>query len=163
MLPQLAIPEPVLPHPIPGYRLPETPEHRLSWSFVTEQMSAARYYWITTVNRHGQPHAVPVWGLWYEHRVHLEGSPKTAWARNALRQPDVSLHLPSAEQVVLIEGRAQFLGDTDLDAAAWHTLDTQYQTKYATHQGSPWIVIHPRKVVAWDHPNLQTMTCWSFE
>jgi hypothetical protein len=162
MLATLKIPEPVLPQPVPGYLLPTTRQNILPWAFVVEQMSASMFYWISTINRKMQPHTVPVWGIWYENRVHLEGSPKTTWAGNAIRNPDVSIHLPSAEQVVLIEGRAQFLKDDDIDEATWKTIDTLYQTKYQVQKGSPWIVVHPRKVLAWDNPNLKTMTCWNF-
>ena len=162
MLTPLIIPDPTLPTPIPGYKLPTSPTSLLTWQFVADQMHAARYYWISTINRNNQPHAVPVWGIWYENRVHLEGSPKTAWAKNAIRTSAVSIHLPSAEQVVLIEGTAQFLDDTDLDSAAWHTIDSQYQAKYQITEGSPWVMIHPRTVMAWDHPNLSSMTRWQF-
>ena len=159
---KLILPEPVLPKQIPGYRLPDKTDHMLDWSFVAEQMSTARYYWISTVNRKTRPHAVPVWGLWYENRVYLEGSPKTAWAGNAMRNPQVSVHPPDAEKVVIIEGAAQFLEDEDLDPNTWNTIDTLYQSKYQVLKGSPWILIHPRKVLAWDNPDLQTMTCWNF-
>ena len=162
MLEKLIIPEAVLPKTIPGYKLPETPENSLDWAFVAEQMHSARFYWISTVNRKWQPHAVPLWGIWYENRVHLEGSPKTAWAKNAIGNPDVAVHLPSAEQVVLIEGKAQFLEGADLDPAIWKIIDTLYQTKYQLDHGSPWIVIHPRNVLAWDNPNLKSMTRWHF-
>jgi Pyridoxamine 5'-phosphate oxidase len=159
---KLIIPEPILPKQIPGYRLPDNPDHLLDWSFVAEHMSTARHYWISTVNRKNHPHAVPVWGLWYENRVYLEGSPKTAWASNAMRNPNVSVHLPDAARVVIIEGVAQFIEDDDLDPATWEAIDTLYQSKYQVLEGSPWILIHPRKVLAWDNPNLQSMTCWNF-
>lgn len=160
---KLIIPEPVLPKHIPGYRLPEKTDRMLDWSFVAEQMNAAHYYWISTVNLKNHPHAVPVWGLWYENRLYLEGSPKTAWASNAMHNPYVSVHLPDAEKVVLIEGLAQFLGDNDLDQSTWKTIDMAYQSKYQVPKGSPWVLIHPGKVLAWANPDLQTMTCWNFK
>lgn len=80
-----------------------------------------------------------------------------------MRNAHVSLHLPDAEKVVLIEGQAEFLGDEAIDQSTWKTIDTMYQNKYRVQTGSPWIVIHPRKVLAWDNPNLKTMTCWIFE
>jgi len=106
---------------------------------------------------------VTVWGIWRENRVHIEGSPKTAWAHNAIHSPAVSVHLPDAEKVVCIEGHAEFLEDEALDRATWETIDTIYQTKYHVEKGAPWIVIHPRMVLAWDNPNLRSMTCWKFE
>ena len=48
MLPKLMIPAPEAPKPIDGYGLPDAPQ--LDWSFVSEQMAAARYYWISTAD-----------------------------------------------------------------------------------------------------------------
>jgi nitroimidazol reductase NimA-like FMN-containing flavoprotein (pyridoxamine 5'-phosphate oxidase superfamily) len=125
-------------------------------------MSRARYYWISTINKKNRSHAVPVWGLWHENRLYIEGSPKTVWVSSAMRNPYVSVHLPDAEKVVIIEGMVQFLEDDDLDPDGWKTIDTLYQSKYQVLKGSPWILVHPIKVLAWDNPDLQTMTCWNF-
>ena len=64
MLPKLTIPPSEAPKPIDGYGLPDAPQ--LDWSFVSEQMAAARYYWISTADTDDadapQPHVAPLWG-----------------------------------------------------------------------------------------------------
>lgn len=42
-------------------------------------MSETEFYWISSVSKDGIPHAVPVWGIWFENRKFFDGSPKTKW------------------------------------------------------------------------------------
>jgi hypothetical protein len=159
---KLPIPEAIPPHNIPHYGLPETKEKLLSWEFVSQQMSNARYFWIATSNQE-YPHTIPVWGLWHAERVFFDGSLKTKWARNLAKNPNIVVHLPGAEQVVIINGYIK-TRKTDSDTFDWKKLDTLYQKKYDTKSyREPFFVVHPRKVLAWDAANLGTMTRWIFE
>ena len=148
---------------IPGYKMPEDERGLLSWDFVAEQMNQSRYYWLNTTLADGRPHAVPVWGIWHENRVYFDGSYKTAWSINLTRDPRIAVHLPDGNQVVMIEGIAHMIGDDEIDKATWATLDTTYQRKYNVAQGSPYWVVFPHKVLAWDNANLQSMTRWIFK
>ena len=60
MLTPLVIPDPVPARKVPGYKMPETRENLLSWDFVADQMTNARFYWLSTNYADGRPHAVPV-------------------------------------------------------------------------------------------------------
>jgi general stress protein 26 len=163
MLPELTIPQPQPPRDIPGYKLPQVNEQLLTWDFVARQADQAKYYWLATVSPSGQPHTVPVWGIWYMDRVHFEGSPQTRWARNLAQNTNIAVHLPDGEQVVIIEGKVQMIGDDELTSEEWNTLDSAYREKYSVLHGSPYYVVHPKKVLAWDTPSLATMTRWVFE
>jgi general stress protein 26 len=163
MLKKLVIPAAVLPYQTPVYKLNNDPSKLLSWDFVVQRMTQARHYWLATTSLDGQPHSTPVWGLWHENRLHIEGNPNSRWIRNLQQNPQISVSLPSGDKVVIIEGNVQFIEDDELDEAAWERLDTAFQTKYAVEQGSPYIVVHPRKIMAWDTEGLETMTRWIFE
>lgn len=161
MLTKLVIPESSIPDNIMAYELPKAGDTLLTWDFVVQHMATARNYWISTTSADLSPHAVPVWGIWHENRVYIEGSPKTKWARNLAKNPSILVHTPDAEKVVIIHGRLQILEDDDIDSATWDILDTSYQAKYDTKEGSPYMVVHPHKVLAWnDH--IRTMTRWIF-
>lgn len=160
MLPQLIIPLPEAPAELPGYGLPDKP--MLDWAFVAERMSAASYYWIATAGPDGEPHTVPLWGVWHDDRLHFDGSPETRWARHLRANPAVAAHPPDAENVVIIEGQARMLADDELTEGEWARLDNQYQAKYDS-EGSPYWVVEPRLVLAWDGVRLGTMTRWRFE
>ncbi len=67
----------VIPHALPakkvaGYRMPEDTTNLLSWDFVSAHMLPSRRNWLNTIAADGRPHAVPVWGIWYNNRVHFE-------------------------------------------------------------------------------------------
>ena len=162
MLRKLRIPEASIPHQIPVYKLNKSSEKLLSWEFVVQRMTQARHYWVTTTCPDGRPHARPLWGLWYENRVYVDGNPAARWHRNLQQNPVISVHLPEGDKVVIIEGHIQIIEDDDLSEAEWQQLDTAYQTKYATEEGSPYIVVHPDKIMAWDNAGLDTMTRWVF-
>ena len=147
---------------VPGYQMPADHANLLSWEFVDEQMAQAEFYWIGSVNRAGGPHVVPLWGLWYESRVHFDGSPQTGWAMNLLRNPQVAVHLPNAVRVVVIYGHARMIEDDELNEQEWHQLDRAYQQKYGVDEGSPYWYVEPTKVLAWDGGDLHTMTRWLF-
>ena len=36
----------------------------LPWSWAAERLVPNRNYWVVTVSSNGQPHALPVWGVW---------------------------------------------------------------------------------------------------
>jgi general stress protein 26 len=162
MLPHIAVPAAQPVRPIPGYGMPQEVALLLDWSFVQREMTASRHYWLATTREDGQPHVAPVWGLWHEDRFHFEGSPRTAWARDLAGDARVAVHLPKADRVVIVEGIARMIGDDEISDEEWHALDSQFQTKYAVSQGSPFRYVQPTKVLAWDGEDLQTMTRWLF-
>ena len=163
MLKPLTIPTPQPVKKVPGYEMSETSDHLLEWQFVVEQMQAAENYWIACINGNGAPHVVPLWGIWFENRVHFDGSPETGWAKNLFANGEIAVHLPSADQVVIINGYAQTLGDDEFTESEWALLDGHYQKKYGKYNleaGSPYWYVQPSKVIAWK--DMQTMTRWIF-
>ena len=145
---QLTIPNAGPARKVLGYEMPEDEGRLLSWDFVVERMASAEYYWINTVYPDGRPHTVPLWGVWHENRVHFDGSPQTAWATNLRSNPQIAVHLPDAEKVVVIYGSARMIEDDELDEQAWDLLDSLYQTKYEVTEGAPYWFVEPSKVLA---------------
>ena len=162
MLKQIIVPEPTPARKVKGYQMSETRENLVSWDFVSEQMSRSRHYWISTLFPDGRPHVVPVWGIWYENRFHFEGSLQTAWGQNILKNPQIAVHLPDGDKVVIIEGTAHFIEDDEIDDETWNILDGTFQKKYLVDKGSPYIYVRPRRVLAWNGESLTTMTRWLF-
>ncbi len=122
MLNQVVIPTPIPARKVPGYQMPEDTNNLLSWTFVAEQMTNAHVYWLSTLYADGRPHVTPLWGLWYKNRIHFDGNPKTGWLGNLLRTPQVAVHLPDGDKVVIIEGLAR--GD---EARWWWTRMISYR------------------------------------
>jgi general stress protein 26 len=94
------------PHIPTEYGVPRDAKRLLPWSHVSERMAAAAHYWICTVGANGQPHATPVDGLWIDDQLFFGGSSQTRRSRNLAANPAVCVHLPSADDVVRLQGEA---------------------------------------------------------
>lgn len=123
----------------------------LDWPELERRLTASRNYWVCTTRPDGRPHAMPVWGLWFEGALWFSTDPASRKARNLERQPAVVVHLESGDEVVVVEGSAQrfpaeSLPDGWLDA---------YEEKYgfrpdpADEQGC-FYRVPPVKLLSWD-------------
>lgn len=154
------IPKAGRPFPVEGYGVPESEEGLLSWDFVVERAKKSRNYWIGTVLPDGRPHAMPVWGVWVDDRLHFGGGPHTRWSRNLEHQPHVVVHLESGDEVVIFEGTVTRI--TDPKSEALKRVDDGYEEKYKMRHGPPVWVLHPKKVFAWkEFPT--SVTRWVFD
>lgn len=158
----LVIPQPSLPRYVQGYSMPKTENKLLSWSFVDNTLYRSNFYWLATIDNKGLPHTVPLWGIWFENRVFFDGHPQTKWIRNLMANNHVSVHVPSPEQVCIIEGKAVIIDDNDLTKEEWDVLDQTYVKKYDQLVGSPYIYIEPNKILVWDTSTFEHMTIWNF-
>jgi uncharacterized protein YceH (UPF0502 family) len=117
----------------------------LPWRWVHERLERAPTYWLVTTGLGHAPHATPVWGVWMDQRLLLTvGSP--VHNRNRDANPNVTVHLESGTDVVIVEGAAH------VDARP-HTVEPfldRYRRKYdyeIDHHDA--FVVVPSKVMAW--------------
>lgn len=82
------------------------PQSFLPWSHVEQRLIEAKHYWLCTVRPDGRPHAIPRWAVWLDQKIYFDGSPKTFHARNIAQNPNITLHLESGADVVIVEGVA---------------------------------------------------------
>lgn len=141
-----AVPAPSRPH-IPDYGIPDTTEGTLPWSHAVERLMQARNYWVTTAGPDGQPHAVPVWGIWIEGVLVFGGGDKTRWVRNLAANPRIAVHLESGDDVVILEGAAEQITDPEHPLIARN--NDAYQAKYGMGAGVPVWVLRPHVAMAW--------------
>jgi len=147
---------------IPGYGVPETGEGMLTWDFVTERMKKARNFWIATIGPNNRPHTRPVWGVWVDETAYFGGSPDVRWARNLAASPEVTVHLESGDEAVIIEGTVEKLTEENADPALLSRIDDAYEAKYNMRHGTPVYRVRPRVVFAWkEFPT--TPTRWRFD
>jgi PPOX class probable F420-dependent enzyme len=72
--------------------------------------------WLSTTGPDGAPHTAPVWVAVADGSAHLFTSRGTRKARNVAANPRVVVHLPDAEDVLIVEGRLRDVGRPE-DAA----------------------------------------------
>ena len=161
------ISRPIMPK---DYGVPLGEDTLLQWTTVEAQLMKERIYWVCTVRPDGRPHAVPLWGAWYNERFYFDGSPETRHVRNLIANPAVSVHLESGEEVVIIEGQGKAVGKPARDVA--EGLYQIYKSKYMGYPGyeptpEMWdegglYEIVPQRVLAWSNfPS--DATRWVFE
>lgn len=77
----------------------------LPWEWAEEKLAAARTYWIATTRADGRPHCRPVWGLWLEEGFYF--STGSLAAINLGTNPEITVHLESGDDVLILEGVAE--------------------------------------------------------
>jgi hypothetical protein len=82
----------------------------LAWPAVADRLHEARNLWLTTTAPGSPPHAVPVWGAVHAEVLHLYTSRGSRKARNIAAEPRVVVHLPDAEDVLIVDGRLRDVG-----------------------------------------------------
>jgi general stress protein 26 len=140
-----------------------TPYTPPTWDSITERVRTSRNYWICSISPDGQPHALPVWGIWLEDCLYFVTKRASKKARNLLDNPKVAIHLESGDDVVSFQGTVAEVRDlTRLDQVA-----TVYTAKYNGDEIFPDIEVVfellPHVAFTWLESNYhQTATRWRF-
>jgi len=153
-----------LPHVPPLYGL-KSPHKFLAFTHAEEHLAKARNYWICTARPDGRPHSIPVWGFWIDGAFYFGTARSSRKARNLVHNPALSVHLESADDVIILEGSAVEVDLTDqplfkkLDAAS----RAKYNMPLMIVPESVLYSVRPTVVLAWtekDFPN--NATRWKF-
>ncbi|RMF82876.1 MAG: pyridoxamine 5'-phosphate oxidase [Chloroflexi bacterium] len=165
---QLKIPKPQ--RPIMGnYGIAATDEGLMAWTWVRDEMTKSRNYWICTTRPDGRPHAAPVWGVVVDDVIYFGSAKSAVKARNLSHNPQVVVHLESGDDCVIVEGEVFSVDDMSL----LERIAADYGKKYVSFTPSAGDLhsetgvtygVAPQIVMAWkesDFPN--TATRWVFE
>ena len=149
-------------------------ESLLPWSWADEHLAKERNYWLVSVRRNGFPQARPLWGVWSDGLLYL--SVGHAGLQRA-EEPeegrlDVSVHVDSAVDVVIVEGTIERVADEygggrfkipgGVDDEALHRAGELYKAKYDYSADFVNFVVRPRVVYGWRAEDVRTATKWTF-
>ena len=132
------------------------PVSEVPWEHVEKRLTESINYWMCSVYPNGRPHVVPRWGAFLDGKFYYDGSPETRHARNIEKNPNVTLHLESGNDVVIMEGTSQPASKPDRELA--QRLSEAYCAKYESDGYAPkpsqWdegglYVFTPRQCLAW--------------
>ena len=146
-----------LPHFPQGYIPPEGGKDKLPWVYIQQRMQESKNYWIATATPYGKPSVTPVWGVWLDDRLYFDGSPQTRRGRNIAANPQISVHLESGDEAVMLDGEAVMFKEPP-DRSLAERIAAAYKDKYAQAGYSPepdqWnegglFEFVPHKVIAW--------------
>jgi len=144
---------------------------RLPWSWAVERLTLARNYWIATTRPDGRPHTRPVWGVWLDGAFHF--STGSLAAGNLEANSEISVHLESGSEVVIVEGVAEPVADIAVVEVAIAAYNEKYRWDVDPHaMPGPLYAVRPRLAFGWlsDASGLDggsafhgTATRWRFE
>jgi hypothetical protein len=83
----------------------------LEWSEVADRLAVSRSFWLVTSSARAVPHVSPVWGVVVAGRFHLFSERTTLKARDLAENPRAVVHLENAEDVLIVHGRMEDLGE----------------------------------------------------
>lgn len=152
---------------LPDYGIAADTDGLLPWQYVSNQMAKARNYWIGTVRPDGRPHVTPVWGVWVDEIFYFGMGPRSVKARNLVANPALVVHLESGDDVVILEGEAEWLAAAD--PALWARIADGYAAKYDGFRPDPptaqqpFITLRPKRALGWlEKDFVRSATRWSF-
>ena len=139
----------------------------LPWSHAEQRLEKSRSYWICTARPDGRPHSMPVWGSWVEGALYFGTGSDTRKAKNLAHNPNVSIHLESADDMVVFEGTVEVIDPTKFDKATVKRFDAisrkKYKMPFTIMPGSVFYRVKPRVAWAWQEKKFPySSTRWEF-
>lgn len=101
------------------YGVPDESAGLLPWSWAAERLAGNKNFWLTTVDRSGAPHSMPVWGWWDDDTgaFWFSCADGAAKVRHLRSNPAVTITTDDTVEVVSIRGRAATVETAEPDAA----------------------------------------------
>ena len=123
----------------------------MPWARLVDRMRSAYVYWVATSSPGGRPHAIPVWGVWLDGTLYFSNGANTRTGRNLAANPNVTVHLESGEDVVIVEGRVDVVTNRRLIKQ----INDAYMPKYVWRERSdgPWYALRPEAAFSWLAPS----------
>ena len=152
------------PH-MPGYGIkgPTEGSGLLPWKWAEERLGKVHNFWVATTRPDGQPHVMPVWGVWMEDALYFSTGARSRKARNLKVNPSCVVCGEHARGQVVIEGVAKRLSDPKL----WKRFAKVYEKKYnfdmSGYSAEPFYAVRPQTVFGlWEKDFLGSATRWKF-
>ena len=128
----------------------------LHWVDVAARLAPSRIYWLGTTAPNGSPHATPVWGAVVDATLYVYTERSTAKAKNLARDPRAVLHLESGDDVVIVHGALEDVGDPSVAPEVVDALALKYDRpedqRYLPSSDDDFDVLyrfHPRRALLW--------------
>ena len=80
---------------------------------IERRLQTEQNLWLATVRPNGTPHLVPIWFVWVAGKIYVCTGIDSVKARNVRQNPQVSIALEDGSHPIVIEGRAQPIGQAE--------------------------------------------------
>jgi hypothetical protein len=120
----------------------------LPWAWAEQRLTVARNYWIATTRLDDRPHARPVWGVWLDRAFYF--STGSLAAVHLPSRPEITVHLESGNEVVIIEGRARTVDERPLIVRIVEVYNPKYHWEMDPDElPGPFYEVKPRVAFGW--------------
>lgn len=157
-----AAPHTERPH-ISGYGISKSKTGMLPWKWAEKMLTESREYWIMSVRPDGRPHAMIIWGVWFDGAFWFGTGAKTQKARNLAKNPNCVVGTQNAAEAVILEGVAELVSD----AAMQRKLEPESLRKYGMSGGGgsePVYRVRPTRAFGFIEKTFpKTATRWTFD
>jgi Pyridoxamine 5'-phosphate oxidase len=147
---------------IAGYGIPKSKAGLLPWKWAVKKLTESRQYWMITVRADGRPHAMIIWGLWFDGAFWFGTGSQTQKARNLSTNPNCIVGTQDAAEAVILEGVAELITDTEIP----RKLEPVSLRKYGMSGGDgsePVYCVRPHRVFGLVEASFpKTATRWTF-
>jgi nitroimidazol reductase NimA-like FMN-containing flavoprotein (pyridoxamine 5'-phosphate oxidase superfamily) len=96
------------------------------WTEASEQLEQASTYWLATVKPNGQPHVMPVLGVWLDSALYFTSGEAARKARNLARNSHCVITAAGRNLDLVVEGEAVKVRDE----AELQRVADRYASKY---------------------------------
>jgi hypothetical protein len=148
---------------IPDYGISKSKTGLLPWKWAVKSLTESREYWIVTVRSDGRPHAMIIWGFWFDGAFWFGTGSKTQKARNLAKNPNCIVGTQNAAEAVILEGVAERI----TDGAILKKLEPTSLRKYGMSGGNgsePFYRVRPKRIFGLIEKSFpKTATRWTFE
>lgn len=149
---------------MPGYGILDAQSGKglLPWSWAVERLSDGHNYWVATTRPDGRPHAMPVWGVWFDNRFYFSTGEQSRKARNIAENPHCAVGTERGTDAVVIEGVAELV----TGEAVRNRFAKLYGQKYKwdlTGFDEPIYAVRPSVVFGLTSGLAETATRWVFD
>ena len=86
----------------------------MPWTWATERLTNARNYWLATTRPDGNPHLMPVWGIWLDDAFYFSTGTQSRKARNLAENPRCAIGCELGDDQIVLEGVAELTTDSVL-------------------------------------------------
>lgn len=118
----------------------------IPWDWARARLVEARSYWVASVRADGAPHSRPVWGVWLDGALYFDTGSRIG--KHLVANPEVTVHLESADEVVIVEGRAERVADRGAVRRFLDAYNPKYHGILTTEPGTVFVV-RPRVAFGW--------------
>jgi hypothetical protein len=120
----------------------------LLWAWAAQRLTIARNYWIATTRLDDRPHSRPVWGVWLDGAFYF--STGSLAAESLPERPEITVHLESGNEVVIIEGRARLVDERPLIVRVVDAYNPKYHWDLDPDElPGPFFEVKPRVAFGW--------------